>query len=140
MGHFHAPCWAKRIENRDWKPPPFIIGKQLVIHAGKTFDKSAVDMVLDNTAVFGQPRVLPAAATDEGLIGVATVIGLVKTEEEAALVAGQGQERWFVGTYGWVLNAVRPFPEPIPCKGAQGLWSLPTWAEVRVRDFLKRSA
>ena len=35
--------WAlfhgKTIENRTWAPPAWIVGKQIVIHAGKTYDK-----------------------------------------------------------------------------------------------------
>lgn len=129
---FHAPAWQKRIENRPWEPWPSIIGRRIVLHAGKTFDGEAVDFILDNIAVEGQPRRLGAEASDEGLIGVVTVAGVVETSFDAALQAGQGQERWFFGPYGWVLTDVRAFEKPIPCKGAQGLWDLPPWAEREV--------
>ena len=29
------------------------------------------------------------------------------------------------GRYGWVLTDVQRLPEPIPCKGALGLWTVP---------------
>jgi len=131
---FHAPAWQKRIENRPWRPWQSIIGRQIVLHAGKAFDKTCVDFILDNIAVEGQPRRLGARSADEGLIGVVTVAGYAETPEDAALLAGQGQERWFFGPYGWVLKNARAFPEPIPCKGAQGLWDLPQWAAVKVRE------
>lgn len=134
---FHAPAWAKRIENRPWRPWNSIIGRRIVLHAGKAFDKDSVDFILDNIAVHGTPRRLGASATDEGLIGVARVAGVVDTAEDAALKAGQGQERWFFGPYGWVLDQVRAFPEPIPCKGAQGLWDVPPWAAARVLESLR---
>lgn len=135
---FHGGVWAKRIENRPWKPWPSIIGKPIALHAGKAFDKSAVDEILDKTAVYGVPRVLPACATDEGLIGLATVTGYVTTCEDAAIKAEQGQERWFVGPYAWVLTNVRTFAEPIRIKGKQGLWDLPTWANVAVANAVLR--
>lgn len=39
------------------------------------------------------------------------------------------QERAFgdysIGRYGWLLADVRRLPEPVPCKGALGLWDVP---------------
>lgn len=137
---FRAPHvdLRKRIENRPWKPWPSIIGKRIVLHGGRTFDKGAVDGILDNVLCVGEPRVLPAEAADEGLIGVVTVSGCVETAEDAARQAGQGQERWFSGPYAWVLTDVRAFERPIRIKGAQGLWELPVWAarevELALRD------
>ena len=32
---------------------------------------------------------------------------------------------WFVGPVGWVLRERTWLPTPVPCKGAQGLWTLP---------------
>lgn len=32
---------------------------------------------------------------------------------------------WFIGPYGWVLTDVVTLAEPVPCKGAQGLWTVP---------------
>lgn len=79
---FRAPLHsAKRIENRPWKPWPSIIGKRIVLHAGKAFQKDAVDDILDNVLLDGEPRVLPASATDEGLLGVVTIAGCVETAE-----------------------------------------------------------
>jgi hypothetical protein len=135
---FHAPLHsAKRIENRPWKPWPSIIGQRIVLHAGKAFQKDAVDDILDNVLLEGEPRVLPAEATHEGIIGVCTIAGHVETAEDAALEAGQGQERWFSGPYAWLLTDVRAFKEPIKCKGAQGLWPLEPWMERAVALALK---
>jgi hypothetical protein len=27
------------------------------------------------------------------------------------------------GRYGWLLDSIRPLPEPVPVKGRQGLWT-----------------
>jgi activating signal cointegrator 1 len=35
------------------------------------------------------------------------------------------------GRYAWVCTNVRPLPEPIPCRGALGLWDVP--AEIAAR-------
>lgn len=32
------------------------------------------------------------------------------------------------GRWAWILQDVRPLPEPIPCRGAQGLWTVPATA------------
>jgi hypothetical protein len=129
---FHAKHNPKRIENRPWKPWPSIIGKQIVLHAGKTFQKDAMADILEVT----QTLVLPASATDFGLIGVATVYGVASSEAECEqFMAGQGV--WFSGPFAWLLGAVRPFPEPILCDGKQGLWELPRWAEKLVMEQLR---
>lgn len=36
------------------------------------------------------------------------------------------------GPIGWVLADVIALPEPVPCRGAQGLWTLPDDVERRV--------
>ena len=37
----------------------------------------------------------------------------------------------------WVLADVRPLDEPVPCKGRQGLWTLPDDVERKVRERLE---
>jgi hypothetical protein len=36
------------------------------------------------------------------------------------------------GRYGWTLRDVMPLPNPVPVKGAMGLWNLPPGAEEAV--------
>lgn len=117
---FHANHNSKRIENRPWKPWPSIIDKPIVLHAGKTFDRDSVPDILARTRAQG----LGAAASDLGLIGVATVRGFATSEAgcEEFMV---GQSRWFSGPYAWLLSDVRAFPLPIPCAGSLGLWDVP---------------
>jgi hypothetical protein len=40
------------------------------------------------------------------------------------------------GQFHWALENVRPLPEPVPCKGALGLWTLPDEVESAVRAQL----
>ena len=38
---------------------------------------------------------------------------------------------WWIGPIGWVLTDIA-LPEPVPCKGFQGLWNLPADVESAV--------
>jgi len=40
---------------------------------------------------------------------------------------------WFEGTYGFVLKNPRRLVEPVPCKGALGLWEVPKEIEAQFR-------
>lgn len=105
---FHA---GKTHENRDWRPPQSLIGQRIWIHAGKTFDVEAAE---DIAYEFGV--VVPGdEAQPTGLVGTVVVAGF---DTESA-------SRWFSGPIGWALNDPRALPDVIPCRGAQGLWTVP---------------
>lgn len=38
------------------------------------------------------------------------------------------------GRYGWVLKNVRPLREPVPCRGALGLWNVPLGIDEAVAE------
>jgi hypothetical protein len=40
------------------------------------------------------------------------------------------------GRWAWILEDIRPLPEPVPCRGAQGLWNVPADVEAAVRAQL----
>lgn len=135
---FHCPSGPKRIENRGWAPPGSIVGQRIAIHAGKRFDLDAVDWIRSMGPRCPDPEQHPL-----GVVGVATVVGCVYaplgdmplswsgrvTEGQARAVYAS---RWFVGPIGWVLDDVVALAEPVPCKGAQGLWDVPAEVEARV--------
>ncbi len=97
----HQP-WAgaialgyKRIENRGWVPPKYIIGQHLAIHAGKRpMDEAAVDEVIEKGGIRDQKRrFIGDLVKDFGkIVAVAKVVGTVtpKTLEH-------DQRRWFHG-------------------------------------------
>jgi hypothetical protein len=130
----HQPwAWAiahggKRIENRTWTPPKWIIGQRIAIHAGKTLDKEAAEDLLywrGGGTCFGRhgPAVLedpPGQYTLGAFVAVATVKGYVTTIGEQHPQAG-----WFCGPRGWVLDDVVALGEPVPCRGRQKLWVVP---------------
>lgn len=41
---------------------------------------------------------------------------------------------WGYGRYAWRLRNVQRLLEPIPCKGALGLWTVPAEIEARIRQ------
>jgi len=117
-----AICHAgKRVENRDWPAPPHASGNYLAIHAGKTYDAVAVAALRE--AGFDPP---PPEGCPQGIVAVAQIVDVVTQ-------APAGQELWFSGPYGWVLDNVVVLREPVACRGAQGLWrlELPVLEQVR---------
>ena len=116
----HQP-WAsaivlgpKRLENRRWKPPAFLLGKRLAVHAGKVLDLAASEELRDDT--FGPPL----WPHDPTALVLGAVIGTVRVPDYVTRSA----DPWFCGPIGWVLEDPRPC-EPMPCRGAQGLWLVP---------------
>lgn len=94
------------------------------------------------------PKFLPLGA----IVAVAELIRIVPTEHfvwtdgpllrefptpTAQYLAGP-RERAFgdftPGRYGWVLSDVQALTEPIPCRGAQGLWRVPEDVVERIRE------
>jgi hypothetical protein len=125
----HQPwAWAiahagKRIENRTWKPPVSLVGSHLAIHAGKVFsDDGELSLILRG---FDPPDTYVRGA----IVAVAKVAGWVE----------RSGDPWFVGPIGWELSELRVF-EPVPCKGAQGLWLVPDGVLSIVRERWKAAA
>jgi hypothetical protein len=117
---------GKRIENRTWAPPRWLIGKDIAIHNGKRVDREGIAALMsilrgERTAFAMDAQSL--LGPEGAVIGVARVTGFV--EESAS--------PWFCGPVGWTLDNVRECA-PIPCRGAQGLWMLPADVEEQVRS------
>lgn len=142
----------KRVENRTWEPAArgLRVGDYLAIHAGMRFDlaswEGAYETMPDDeapelralveSAVFSVPqragRELVATRVPYGaVVGVAR---LADVEDEAPEDEAPEDEAYWCGPWGWRLDAVQAI-EPVPCKGAQGLWTLPpeVLATVRAR-------
>jgi hypothetical protein len=122
-------AWAiahadKRVENRTWLPPRALVGAYLAIHAGKGFDKHAQWKLVQHGY---EP---PALHVHGAIVAVARVKGTVRERDPNV-----HDDPWFCGPIGWQLDEVRTFAEPVPCRGAQGLWTVPddVLAVVRAR-------
>lgn len=127
-------AWAiahheKRVENRTWKPkdPPDF----LAIHAGKK-DRDYVRSALNHLE--GQKGIPIKDLPHPDLIPYGAVVAVSKiariVEDRAELPAGQ--DRWWDGPVGWVLEDVTPI-DPVECRGALGLWDLPPDVLAQVR-------
>jgi len=109
----------KLVENREWPPPPGVLGQTIAIHAG-----------LKRIPIGDWYSIQGALEIDRGIIlppRESVPFGaIVATARLAAIIRNAGelsddQRYWFNGPVGWVLENVRAI-EPIPVKGAQGLW------------------
>ena len=130
-----AICHAgKRIENRDWKPPKWIIGQTIAIHAAKSWNGTqAVDFI--NQAMYlewertNDPALYNFTCppkrdqhTAGAIVATAKITDVFTSNDIREVVAHQ--EDWFMGEYGWFLTSVKRLEQPIPCRGALGLWEL----------------
>ena len=145
----HRPFpWAmvhgsKRIENRMWTPPDWLIGKHLALHAGKTWDQDGADFVREL-----EPT-MPGSAADHpiGIIAIVRIIGVIELMQdgtrlaawwhEAPMASRRPKMRWFVGRFGWVFDDVVAMDPVIPCRGMQKLWTVPPDALSLARERWK---
>lgn len=100
----------KRVENRSWRAPAKYHGTRILIHAGATYDRMARFLIdRDHLAAWHDER--------KALIATATLTGCHR--ETGGCCAPWGEH----DVWHWQLENVHPLPEPIPIKGALGLWT-----------------
>lgn len=107
----------KTVENRCWEPPSWAVGSWLAIHASAKRDHP---LWPDFAHLWPErPAVLPRSC----IVGFARLVSVWAPGEAM-------DDPWAIqGCYAWEWGPVVAIPEPIPCKGALGLWRLPP--EVR---------
>ena len=76
------------------------------------------------------------AALEPEEVSVSRCIGPLLTAEVAVL----SRSVYAFGPWCWVTSRVIELPGPIPCKGRQGLWTVPADAERIVRATIERRA
>jgi len=144
----HRP-WAwcmtfggKAIENRDWEPPEWQVGRYLALHAGKAWDQDGAEAIRKLS-----PQ-MPGSAADHplGIVAVVRVIGVIEKVAEKRFVrwwpdapaaSRRLDMRWFSGRFGWVVDDVVAMHPVVPCSGAQKLWTVPAPALALVRERWK---
>ena len=117
----------KQVETRSWRTA---YRGRLAIHAAEGFPASA-RLVAEQERALGR---LPGRLCLGAIVAVATVTDCQRTEEVAATLSGLerhlGDYTW--GRFAWRLSDIVALPEPVGCKGALGLWAVPS----EVADFI----
>jgi activating signal cointegrator 1 len=120
----------KRVENRSWKPPTYIIGKTIALHAAKSWDEEDREYIADVTGLDVPPR---KEHPDSLIFAVCRIVDCLG-EREAIKLSDEQFYDWFFGPFGWLIEDFYALPEPVPCKGAPSLWSVPPEVEVEIRQ------
>lgn len=118
---------GKNVENRVW---PTTYRGPLLVHGALSRDPAAVapfmDLLPDPVRIrFGQALATPTSPGYwTGLLGLVDVVGCCTAQlgpYESWKTCDCGA--WAMpGQAHWQLQSARPFAEPIPCRGALGLW------------------
>lgn len=152
IGFGRSDTWVGRM--RDPFDPIHVPASRSVRACQLVGTMEPLQALLDDTRVGGElwhvvPRVGPGTIGDltrasmsasaeigrchQGILGTARLAGVCEERNGGlVLIAGDWPEPlglrvrpWFVGRYGWLLDDRRALPEPIPCRGMQGLWTVP---------------
>lgn len=118
---------GKRVENRKRPPPKNAVGETIALHAGKRYDLGSW-----STAGWTPPT---DAGCPQGIVGVVRLVGYLDLREpedprfNSVLLGVQSivnldRDPWWSGPCGWLLDRVVAI-DPVECRGAQGLWTVP---------------
>jgi hypothetical protein len=160
---------GKSPENRTWRCPDRFIGTEVGIHAGQAVDETqAISVPVSGeewASLFAtraewdawrfwrlgrKPRDVaswPPKLALGAVVAVATITGchlhdMDKHCGEYGIEACAGVlcSQWAqLEQWHWQLGDQRPLAEPIPCKGALGLWTVPEDVESAVRAQIEVS-
>lgn len=141
----HQPwAWAviklgKNIENRSWAPRESLYANMpMVIHAGQKYDDSA-EAWMRARGLLLPNAILPAAARIHGALIGSVIYRRALDEDGVRSLANETGARardWWMGPVGWMLDDPRAFPAPVPCPGAQRLWSIPPLQLAKIITLL----
>lgn len=134
---------AKKIETRGW---PTTHRGLLAIHSAKRIPNEDLAWLIGSET---GGRILDALGAagyyglDELPLGkILCTVNLVDCARSAVEHLPPEPERSFglycAGRWMWRLADVRTLPEPIPCRGAQRLWTVPPEIEAQLAEVLKR--
>lgn len=129
---FAIARYGKDGENRTWRLWSSLIGQPLAIHAGMRpiiNPESAESVRSDELWAFKQT--LNSIAIPPEIRGTWREIDQIRGRIVAVVTCGEPTQRysspWSAndGQWFWPFTSVRVLPEPVPCRGAQGLWDVP---------------
>jgi hypothetical protein len=132
---------AKRVENRSWPAPPWVIGETIAIHAGRRYDHSALP---PPGTSWPHPHIPPTALPLGAVVAAARVTGCHhscdcggRDWQHRRRLPYRSCSPWAAsGHYHWQLSEVRALPQPLPARGYQKLWRLPDAITQRVAVVL----
>ena len=129
---------AKKLETRSWSTH---YRGPLLIHAAKGFPGRARAACYTDpfAAVLERAGYTHASSLPTGaLIGIVTLVGCVSTTK--ALEGIDATEHAFgdygPGRFAWQLTEAVQLVQPIPCKGALGLWKVPDEIVESLKSWL----
>lgn len=123
------PAEAKRIENRTWGPPSWLIGERIALHASKAWDTRAGIAAASRLAGQRLEELMPLIPTG-AVVATAVLVGWIHMDGTAGgrsvgsvdALARYRYSPWFFGPVGWILDDVQKLSRPVPARGARGLW------------------
>lgn len=114
----------KRVENRTWKPPQWAIGQRIALHASKKEDPHGYSAIQSVKWV-----TIPANLPLGSIVATAKIIGWLDDagfgDVPSPCLGHLVDDEWFFGPIGWILEDIQKLDEPVPCRGALGLWDVP---------------
>lgn len=128
----------KPVENRTWETT---YRGELAIHAGQGTQYMTRREMQTQGVVAGA---IVAVAKLAECVHIATLEdrffrGMGYRQLSKRAVSRLYNHRFTEGIYCWVLDFVRKLPNPVPCKGKQGLWLLTSDIEEEIRRQLART-
>lgn len=138
----HPWAWAilhagKDCENRTWRPLPARLspGQWFALHGGgfprdERWNEALHDLNgLQNRGLVSRQMRLQDVIV-EGVCGLLKFAGTVHETQRGPV----RESPWFAGPVAWHWSRKIVLPEPVPCRGSQGLWELPADVLERVRE------
>lgn len=121
---------GKDIENRKWVFPDHMRGQRIAIHTSARLDRTEYVSAVEHCYFAGIPNfdLKPMDLT------LGKIIGTIELESFGT----NFRSPWFTGPIGWKLKDPIALPEPIPAKGALGLWTISFEIEAEINRQLER--
>ena len=112
---------GKRVENREWATR---YRGPLAIHAGKSREWLSTEEEVFFSDTLLDPLIFGAVIGEAILVDCLHIDRVSCGQYDAKYPWLRGHKHT-VGTWCWILSDVRRRTDPLPWKGAQGLWDIP---------------
>jgi activating signal cointegrator 1 len=107
----------KRIETRSWRPPNYLVGHWLAIHATKRGDAAFAEGCGYDIRVIPRGAIVACAFLDSWMYFTPQNTEYISDDEKKY---GDFTE----GRFGWKFSEIRKLPEPLAWRGAQGIFEV----------------